>query len=82
MIRSHWFFPLWRGADQWATRLRKSSVEARAYHAGMGPAERDDALAEFQQADQSLLVATSTFAMGMDRADVGLVLHLESPGER
>jgi len=54
-------------------------VEAIAYHAGMDPESRSLALAHFQEHAAPVLVATVAFGMGVDRPDVGLVLHLDLP---
>ncbi|MEB3242813.1 MAG: ATP-dependent DNA helicase RecQ [Cyanobacteriota bacterium] len=68
-----------RAVEDWTQRLRAASVEAIAYHAGMDPQGRGDALAHFQTHPAPVLVATVAFGMGVDRGDVGLVLHLNLP---
>lgn len=68
-----------RSVELWANRLTAAGVEAIAYHAGMDPESRQLALAHFQEHVQPVLVATVAFGMGVDRADVGLVLHLDLP---
>lgn len=68
-----------RSVELWANRLTSAGVEAIAYHAGMDPESRQLALAHFQDHVQPVLVATVAFGMGVDRADVGLVLHLDLP---
>ena len=68
-----------RSVEQWAARLSEAGVEAIAYHAGMDAASRQLALEHFQSAPRPVLVATVAFGMGVDRPDVGLVLHLELP---
>jgi ATP-dependent DNA helicase RecQ len=68
-----------RSVEQWATRLNQAGVEAIAYHAGMDPESRALALSHFQDQPCPVLVATVAFGMGVDRADVGLVLHLDLP---
>ncbi len=68
-----------RSVDQWAARLTASGVEAIAYHAGMDPESRQLSLDHFQNAPRPVLVATVAFGMGVDRPDVGLVLHLDLP---
>ena len=40
---------------------------------------REEALRHFLEADAPVLVATVAFGMGVDRSDVGLVLHLDLP---
>jgi ATP-dependent DNA helicase RecQ len=45
----------------------------------MDPESRALALAHFQEHPAPVLVATVAFGMGVDRPDVGLVLHLDLP---
>ena len=68
-----------RSVEQWAARLRGADIEAIAYHAGLDPESRQLALQHFQDHPTPVLVATVAFGMGVDRADVGLVLHLDLP---
>lgn len=68
-----------RSVEQWADRLTSAGLEATAYHAGMDPESRQLALRHFQQQPRPVLVATVAFGMGVDRPDVGLVLHLDLP---
>jgi ATP-dependent DNA helicase RecQ len=68
-----------RSVETWARRLSGAGVEAIAYHAGMDPESRSLALAHFQEHRAPVLVATVAFGMGVDRPDVGLVLHLDLP---
>ncbi|MGC5198002.1 RecQ family ATP-dependent DNA helicase [Aphanothece microscopica] len=68
-----------RSVEQWAARLAAGGLEAIAYHAGLDPESRQLALEHFQQHPRPVLVATVAFGMGVDRPDVGLVLHLDLP---
>ena len=68
-----------RSVESWAKRLSEAGVEAIAYHAGMDPESRALALAHFHEHAAPVLVATVAFGMGVDRPDVGLVLHLDLP---
>ena len=68
-----------RSVEQWAARLTGAGQEAIAYHAGMDPESRQLALEHFQTQPRPVLVATVAFGMGVDRPDVGLVLHLDLP---
>ena len=68
-----------RSVEAWAARLGQAGIEAIAYHAGMDPESRALALAHFQEHPAPVLVATVAFGMGVDRPDVGLVLHLDLP---
>jgi ATP-dependent DNA helicase RecQ len=68
-----------RSVEEWAARLRAAGVAATAYHAGLEPGRRQQALVHFQSHPRPVLVATVAFGMGVDRPDVGLVLHLDLP---
>jgi ATP-dependent DNA helicase RecQ len=68
-----------RSVELWASRLNGAGVEAIPYHAGLDPESRQLALTHFQSQPRPVLVATVAFGMGVDRPDVGLVLHLDLP---
>ncbi|MEO1003488.1 MAG: RecQ family ATP-dependent DNA helicase [Cyanobacteria bacterium J06638_7] len=68
-----------RSVEQWATQLQAAGVPAVPYHAGLDASQRRQALAHFQGESRPVLVATVAFGMGVDRPDVGLVLHLDLP---
>ena len=53
---------------------------AATYHAGMGSAERDAVQAEFLGGRREVIVATTAFGMGIDKADVRTILHAALPG--
>ena len=68
-----------RSVEQWANRLCAQGIEAIPYHAGLDPELRQQALRHFLETEAPVLVATVAFGMGVDRSDVGLVLHLDLP---
>jgi ATP-dependent DNA helicase RecQ len=68
-----------RSVEDWAVRLAEAGLPTAAYHAGMDAEHRQAALAFFQADPSPVLVATIAFGMGLDRPDVGLVLHLDLP---
>ena len=68
-----------RSVEHWAERLQSQAVAATPYHAGLDPSTRQTALTQFLEQDRPVLVATVAFGMGVDRGDVGLVLHLDLP---
>lgn len=68
-----------RSVESWAERLQAVDVAAIPYHAGLHPQARQAALAYFLDQKRPVLVATVAFGMGVDRSDVGLVLHLDLP---
>jgi ATP-dependent DNA helicase RecQ len=66
-----------REAEALAERLRDESVAAASYHAGMRPAERDDVQERFMDGDLDVVVATTAFGMGIDKANVRWVFNAE-----
>ena len=49
------------------------------YHAGLSAQERKAALIRFRSGEPLVVVATIAFGMGIDRADVRSVVHLDMP---
>nr|WP_284234508.1 RecQ family ATP-dependent DNA helicase [Arenivirga flava] len=60
--------------------LRERGVDAETYHAGLRSAERQRVHERFADPDDRLVVvATSAFGMGIDRADARFVIHASAP---
>ncbi len=62
-----------------AVALRGAGVDAVAYHAGMKASEREAAQERFMDGGVDVIVATTAFGMGVDKADVRFVFHAEIP---
>jgi ATP-dependent DNA helicase RecQ len=62
-----------------AAGLRERGERAAAYHAGMRASERHATQEAFVEGRLRVVVATSAFGMGIDKADVRLVLHVGLP---
>ncbi len=54
--------------------------KAGVYHAGMLPNDRRDAQEAFMSGKTEIVVATTAFGMGIDKADVRFVIHYNLPG--
>ena len=69
-----------RGTEEWAARLEGEGASAAAYHGGL----KSDVRARRQEAwlrgETRLMVATNAFGMGIDKADVRFVIHVDVPG--
>jgi ATP-dependent DNA helicase RecQ len=68
-----------RQTEQWADLLRERGWNAAAYHAGMPGGDRSDVAARFAKRALDVVVATNAFGMGIDRADIRAVLHVQPP---
>jgi len=62
-----------------AARLSDKGLPAVAFHAGLDPEHKRDALARFRSGEPLIVVATIAFGMGVDRPDVRFVVHLDMP---
>ena len=63
-----------------AALLQSDGIRALAYHAGMGKHEREQNQDSFMSETGIVMVATIAFGMGIDKADVRFVMHLDLPG--
>jgi len=64
-------------AEAMASETRRKIL---VYHAGMLGHERHDAQEQFITGDDTIVVATNAFGMGIDKADVRFVVHYNMPG--
>ncbi|OJW28581.1 MAG: ATP-dependent DNA helicase RecQ [Rhodospirillales bacterium 69-11] len=62
-----------------AARLVEKGYASIAFHAGLEPQQKRDALARFRSGEPLVVVATIAFGMGIDRPDVRFVVHLDMP---
>lgn len=54
-------------------------ITIAAYHAGLEKSEREQVQTLFQHGKIQIIVATSAFGMGVDKADVRQVIHFQLP---
>ncbi len=69
------------GADRLTTVLRRQGVPAGVLHGGRSQNARTKTLAEFREGTVPVLVATDVAARGIHVDDVGLVVHVDPPGD-
>jgi ATP-dependent DNA helicase RecQ len=63
--------------EKLAGMLRGMQIEARHYNGKMAAKEKKEVQEAFKADKVKVIVATSAFGMGVDKADVGLVVHYE-----
>jgi ATP-dependent DNA helicase RecQ len=68
-----------RQTEQWTETLRARGWNAAGYHAGMAADERSRVASRFADRSLDVVVATNAFGMGIDRADIRAVLHIQPP---
>lgn len=60
-----------------AERLNEDGFNARAFHGKMDSREKTNNQDAFISGEVQIMVATSAFGMGVDKKDVGMVIHYE-----
>ena len=61
--------------EELAGRLKASGIEAVSYHGKMEPREKKRNQDRFMSGEVDVIVATTAFGMGIDKDDVGLIIH-------
>jgi len=74
------YTPTRKAVERLASLLIRARVRAVAYHAGLDDCLRQRAQDAFMRERVRVIVATSAFGMGIDKADVRLVIHHAMPG--
>ncbi len=68
-----------RAAEELATRLTEAGYRADFYHGGMAGGTREERHEAFTAGKIDVMVATSAFGMGIDKADIRWVAHMALP---
>jgi len=66
-------------SEKLANKLTSWSYSATFYHAGLSQDERQKRQKSWTSGETRIMVATNAFGMGIDKADVRLVVHLDIP---
>jgi len=69
-----------RETGRYADALRARGVRAAAYHGALPVAQRREVHEAFAGGEVDVVVATSAFGMGIDKADVRFLVHADVPG--
>ncbi|KAM9381721.1 bifunctional 3'-5' exonuclease/ATP-dependent helicase WRN isoform 2-T2 [Phaethornis superciliosus] len=75
------YCPSRKATEQVVSALTKLGVACGAYHAGMGIKQRRETHHQFMRDEIQCVVATVAFGMGINKADVRMVIHYGAPKE-
>ncbi len=59
--------------------LESKGISATYYHGGISSKEKNDHLEQWTNNQKTVMVATTAFGMGIDKADVKTVIHINLP---
>ncbi len=62
-----------------SNQLNTIGFKATYYHGGLSPKEKDKNMALWMQEEVQVIVATNAFGMGIDKANVKTVIHIQLP---
>lgn len=65
--------------EEWSSFLASSGINAKHYHAGLTPNQREDVQNAFIQDECQIICATIAFGMGIDKSNVRWVIHNNLP---
>ena len=74
------YFSLIKTLELFSERLREQGVWHVCYHGDLPRRERRKIQDDFMGGKVDLVLATNAFGMGIDKADIRLVIHAETPG--
>ena len=62
-----------------SSQLQSAGFKATYYHGGLHPKEKDKNMALWMDEKAQVIVATNAFGMGIDKANVKTVIHIQLP---
>ncbi len=74
------YFSLIQTLRQFSEQLSRLNIQHWTYHGQLGDSERKKSQEQFLRSEDGLILATPAFGLGVDKADVRLVVHAELPG--
>ncbi len=68
-----------KNAESYNAALKDAGMRSRVYHAGLPDVDRHASQDAFMSGDLDVIVATNAFGMGVDKANIRLVVHADLP---
>jgi ATP-dependent DNA helicase RecQ len=73
------YFSLIKTLDEFSGYLNQKKIEHLVYHGKLEPQRRKTVQREFLKNKDKIILATNAFGMGIDKADIRLIIHAEIP---
>lgn len=73
------YFSLIKTLDEFSGYLNAKKITHSVYHGKLDPHKRKSVQRQFLKNDNQIILATNAFGMGIDKADIRLIIHAEIP---
>ncbi len=74
------YFSLIKTLERFSDRLRNAGIDHVCYHGDLSRGQRRSMQNAFMSGDVETVLATPAFGMGVDKEDIRLIVHAETPG--
>ncbi len=74
------YFSLIKTLERFSDHLLSAGIDHVCYHGDLPRNQRRRVQNEFMSGDADLVLATNAFGMGIDKEDIRMVVHAETPG--
>ena len=74
------YFSLIKTLERFSDRLLAEGIDHVCYHGDLNRDRRRKVQDDFMSGDADLVLATNAFGMGVDKEDIRVVIHAETPG--
>jgi ATP-dependent DNA helicase RecQ len=73
------YFSLIKSLEEFSSHLSQKHIKHMVYHGKMPSEKREYIQRKFMNSSNSVMLATNAFGMGVDKADIRLIIHAEIP---
>jgi len=73
------YFTLIKNLEAFSRYLEEKKIKHRYYHGKLPPDKRKRIQHDFMAGRGNLMLATNAFGMGIDRSDIRMIIHADSP---
>jgi ATP-dependent DNA helicase RecQ len=74
------YFSLIKTLEAFSDRLTRKGIDHVCYHGDLRRQQRRRIQDDFMRGDADIVLATGAFGMGIDKDDIRIVMHVETPG--
>lgn len=74
------YFSLIKTLQRFSDQLLSCRIHHLCYHGDLPRSQRRQVQDQFMSGESDLVLATNAFGMGIDKADIRMVIHAETPG--